>query len=138
VRATAAVTLAVSGTEPDEISIRLCQGWNLIGYPLAQPGPVLAALSSIAGKFLRVYGYDPADPVDPWEVFDIAVPAWANDLTLMQPGRGYWLYATEDTTLVMSNAGLSPADPHRLSGRHDRVSCLRCRGKARGGDRPWR
>ncbi len=107
-RATAAATLAVSGTEPAETSIRLCPGWNLIGYPLAQPRPVLAALSSIAGKFLRVYGYDPADPVDPWEVFDVAVPAWANDLEQMQPGRGYWLYATEDTTLVMSNAGLPP------------------------------
>ncbi|HEX7181032.1 MAG TPA: hypothetical protein VF756_04260, partial [Thermoanaerobaculia bacterium] len=106
--ATAAATLAVSGTEPAETSIRLCQGWNLIGYPLAQPRPVLAALSSIAGKFRRVYGWDPADPVDPWEVFDVAVPAWANDLQLMQPGRGYWLYATEDTTLVLSNAGLPP------------------------------
>jgi RHS repeat-associated protein len=108
VRATAAATLAISGTEPAETAIHLCQGWNLIGYPLAQPRPVLAALSSIAGKFRRVYGWDPADPVDPWEVFDVAVPAWANDLEQMQPGRGYWLYATEDTTLVMSNAGLPP------------------------------
>jgi len=108
VRATAAATLAISGTEPAETSIHLCQGWNLIGYPLAQPRPVLAALSSIAGKFQRVYGWDPADPVDPWEVFDVAVPAWANDLEQMQPGRGYWIYATQDTTLVMSNAGLPP------------------------------
>jgi len=108
VRATAAATLAVSGTEPAETSIHLCQGWNLIGYPLAQPRPVLAALSSIASKFRRVFGWDPADPVDPWEVFDVAVPAWANDLEQMQPGRGYWIYATEDTTLVMSNAGLPP------------------------------
>jgi RHS repeat-associated protein len=108
VRATAAATLALSGTEPAETSIQLCQGWNLIGYPLAQPRPVPAALSSIAGKFRRVYGWDPADPIDPWEVFDVAVPAWANDLELMQPGRGYWLYATQDTTLVFSNAGLPP------------------------------
>ena len=108
VRATAAATLAVSGTEPAETTIQLCQGWNLIGYPLAQPRPVLAALSSIAGRFQRVYGWDPADTADPWEVFDVAVPAWANDLEQMQPGRGYWIYATADTTLVMSNAGLPP------------------------------
>ncbi len=108
VRATAAATLAVSGTEPVETSIQLCQGWNLIGYPLSQARPVLAALSSIAGKFQRVYGWDPADPADPWEVFDVAVPAWANDLEQMLPGRGYWVYATVDTTLVMSNAGLPP------------------------------
>jgi RHS repeat-associated protein len=108
VRATAAATLAVSGTEPAETTIHLCQGWNLIGYPLAQPRPVLAALSSIAGRFQRVYGWDPADPVDPWEIFDVAVPAWANDLEQMLPGQGYWIYATADTTLVMSNAGLPP------------------------------
>lgn len=108
VRVTAAATLAVTGTEPAETSIHLCQGWNLIGYPLSQPRPVLAALSSIAGKFQRVYGWDPADPADPWKVFDVAVPAWANDLEQMQPGHGYWLYATEDTTLVLSNAGLPP------------------------------
>jgi RHS repeat-associated protein len=108
VRATAAATLAVSGTEPAETSIRLCRGWNLIGYPLSQPRPVLAALSSIAGRFQRVYGWDPADPDDPWEIFDVSVPAWANDLEQMLPGRGYWIYATADTTLVMSNAGLPP------------------------------
>lgn len=108
VRTTATASLAVSGTEPAETSIQLCQGWNLIGYPLSQPRPVLAALSSIAGRFQRVYGWDPADPADPWEVFDVAVPTWANDLELMQPGRGYWIYATADTTLVMSNAGLPP------------------------------
>jgi RHS repeat-associated protein len=108
VQATVAATLPVSGTEPAETAIRLCQGWNLIGYPLSQPRPVLAALSSIAGKFRRVYGWDPADQADPWEVFDVAVPAWANDLERMLPGRGYWIYATEDTTLVLSNAGLPP------------------------------
>ncbi len=108
VRATVAAPLAVSGTEPAETSIQLCQGWNLIGYPLSQPRPVLAALSSIAGRFQRVYGWDPADPADPWEVFDVAVPAWANDLERMLPGRGYWIYATEDTTLTLSNAGLPP------------------------------
>ncbi|MCP3960940.1 MAG: hypothetical protein GY719_24095 [bacterium] len=100
--------LAVSGTEPAETSIQLCEGWNLVGYPLAQDRPVLAALSSIAGKFLRVYGFDPAVPTDLWRVYDVGVPDWANTLKTMQRGRGYWVWATEDTTLVMRNVGPPP------------------------------
>jgi len=108
IRATAATTLPVSGTAPAETTIQLCPGWNLIGYPLAQPRSVPNALHSIAGRYLRVYGYDPADPADPWEVFDIGVPDWANDLQTMLPGRGYWVFATEATTLTLSNTGPPP------------------------------
>lgn len=107
-RATAAVTLQVSGTVPAETTIQLCPGWNLIGYPLAQPRSVPNALHSIAGKYLRVYGYDPNDPADPWEVFDVGVPDWANDLQTMRPGRGYWVFATEATTLTLANTGPPP------------------------------
>lgn len=28
-------------------------------------------------------------------------PAWANDLDVLYPGRGYWLYATQDTILTL-------------------------------------
>ena len=100
--------LAVSGVEPAETSIPLCAGWNLIGYPLAQDRPVLSALSSIAGKFLRVYGFDPTDEVEPWRVFDVDVPDWVNTLRVMERGKGYWIYATEDTTLAMRNIGPPP------------------------------
>jgi len=108
IRATAAVTLPVSGTAPAETTIQLCPGWNLIGYPLTQPRSVPNALHSIAGKYLRVYGYDPNDLADPWEVFDVGVPDWANDLQTMRPGRGYWVFATEATTLTLANTGPPP------------------------------
>ena len=39
-KATSPDPLAVAGTEPAETSIQLCEGWNLIGYPLAQDRPV--------------------------------------------------------------------------------------------------
>ncbi|MCP3960937.1 MAG: hypothetical protein GY719_24080 [bacterium] len=100
--------LAVSGTEPAETQVQLCEGWNLIGYPLAQDRPVLAALSSIAGKLLRVYGFDPSTPKNLWRVYDVGVPDWANTLRTMERGRGYWIWATEDTTLVMRNVGPPP------------------------------
>jgi RHS repeat-associated protein len=108
IRATAAATLPVSGTTPAETAIQLCPGWNLIGYPLTQPRSVPNALHSIAGKYLRVYGYEPNDSADPWEVFDVATPDWANDLQTMLPGRGYWVFATEATTLTLANTGPPP------------------------------
>ena len=111
--ADAATALPSPGTQPPATAIQLCTGWNLIGYPLAEPRPVPAALASIAGKYLRVFGYaaaeaGPQPTADPWEVYDVAVPAWANDLTAMQPGRGYWVLATEDVVLDMENQGAPP------------------------------
>ncbi|MCP3958903.1 MAG: hypothetical protein GY719_13710 [bacterium] len=100
--------LAVAGTEPAETQVQLCQGWNLIGYPLAQERPVLAALSSIHGKFLRVYGFDPSVPAAQWSVYDVGVPDWANTLRTMERGKGYWVWATEDATLILRNVGPPP------------------------------
>jgi len=101
---TEAVALPVAGTAHLSTTLALCAGWNLIGYPLATPQLTGAALASIAGKYSRVVAYDAFDiggPLpDPWEVHNTAAPAWANDLAVMYPGRGYWLYATEDVTLT--------------------------------------
>lgn len=67
---------------------------------------MVGALQSIDGKYTRVFGYNAMDQADPWAVFDVAVPFWANDLQVMEPGRGYWVYwvfATEDVPLVITN-----------------------------------
>jgi hypothetical protein len=42
------------------------------------------------------------------EYFDPAVPAWANELALLRPGYGYWLLASEATTLEIRNQGPPP------------------------------
>lgn len=101
VAVTNTTTLTVAGAPPGPTPIRLCRGWNLIGYPLGKPLPVLTALASIAGSFTRVFAYDPADPADPWALFDVAVPGWVNDLQVMEPDWGYWVLATRDATLTI-------------------------------------
>ncbi|HYU32287.1 MAG TPA: DUF6531 domain-containing protein, partial [Thermoanaerobaculia bacterium] len=105
---TAPAAVPNPGSLADATTIHLCPGWNLIGFPAEQERPVRTALFSIEGKYSRVFGYDPADPADPWEIYDVAVPAWANDLELMQPGRGYWILATAETDLTISNTGAEP------------------------------
>jgi RHS repeat-associated protein len=105
----AAVVLPVAGTEPTTTTIHLCPGWNLIGAPLSQPRSVAGALSSIAGKYSRVFAYDGANAADPWDVYDIAVPTWANTLQVLEPCRGYWVLATAEADLVLSNNVTGPA-----------------------------
>ncbi len=106
--ATAATDLPSDGVLPATTALNLCVGWNLIGFPAAQPRHPLAALAPIAGKWQRIFGYDVFDPVDPWEVYSVGAPEWANDLSVMQPGRGYWILITESTTLEIRNQGPPP------------------------------
>ncbi len=107
--ATLPVDLLSDGTLPSTTTFELCEGWNLIGFPAGQARPVRNALSSIEGKYIRVFGYDAADPQDPWEFFDVAVPSWANDLEMMEPGRGYWVLVTEPATVTFANDGPAPS-----------------------------
>lgn len=108
VETTAATVLPAEGTQPPTSTIELCAGWNLIGFPLAQARPVRSALASIEGKYTQVFGFNAADPLNAWLGYDATAPNWSNTLAEMEPGRGYWVYATEDTTLLMANEGPAP------------------------------
>jgi len=108
IEATLPVDLPSQGTLPPSTSIRLCAGWNLIGFPAAQARPVRNALASIEGKYLRVFGYKAFAAEDPWDGFDVSFPEWGNDLKILQPGRGYWVLVTEDVTLEIANEGPAP------------------------------
>jgi RHS repeat-associated protein len=119
VDAATAASLPSPGAPPLGTTIHLCTGWNLIGFPAGQARPVQNALISIAGKYQRVFGYDAADAADPWEVFDVSAPAWANDLQLLKPGQGYWILATQPADLQINNQGnelsVEIAQPAQLS-----------------------
>ncbi|MBC7265032.1 MAG: hypothetical protein H5T64_11860 [Chloroflexi bacterium] len=99
---TSATTLPVSGHCVTEVTIHLCEGWNLVGYPLSAPKPVAVALTSIDGLYDLVYSYDASDGTDPWKKYDVNVPPFLNDLTEMRPGWGYWIHANSDCALVLS------------------------------------
>jgi hypothetical protein len=97
------VDFSVSGLFPLMVSTPLCPGWNLISYAGKQAKPVAEALSSISGKYERVYSYRADDTTDPWKIYDVSVPSYTNDLVTMEPGLGYWIYIKENCTLTISN-----------------------------------
>lgn len=101
IESTATASLPDEGSISSVTTIHLCPGWNLIGFPADEPRAVGTVLAPIAGKYARVFGFDPADVADPWEIHDVAVPTWANDLKLLRPGRGYWILATAEADLVI-------------------------------------
>ena len=99
ISAAAATTLPVAGTVPDTTSIPLCAGWNMVGYPaLTAQSPADALASLAGGGCVTVYAYDPADAADPWKTYGSCTPAYVDDLTQMEPGRGYWIYVEQAST----------------------------------------
>jgi Malectin domain/Glycosyl hydrolase catalytic core len=94
---TVPATVTFIGAEAESPSIQLYAGWNLVGYPSLVTRPVAEALASCADKFDLVYAYVASD-ASPWKVYDATVPPMFNDLTDMEPGRGYWINATQECT----------------------------------------
>jgi hypothetical protein len=98
-------TLTVEGTAPASTTISLTSsgsGWNLIGWPAGGARSVSTALSSIAGKYDKIYTYDAYDATDPWKIHDVAAPSYVNDLTQLVPGKAYWIHMTSSADLVVS------------------------------------
>jgi len=94
VKVTADTTLDIAGPVLTNGPIAVCQGWNLIAYTGSSTTPLATALSSIAGKYTAVLGFDQG--AQSWYA---QLPASMNTLTDLVPGHGYWLYMTEDAVL---------------------------------------
>ena len=103
IRMTTADTLEVTGTAPVTTDINLSTnagGWNLVSYPsvanLALPGAL--SDNGVGTDFTLVYAYHADDPTDPWKLFNRTGPSFANDLTQLTSGWGYWIKVTADHT----------------------------------------
>jgi len=96
-------------------------GWNLFAYPLPITQTVVKALESITNSYQTVYGYYAEDVADPWKVYHVGGPAYLNDLAFLEPGRGYWISATQAITIHFSRmaqnvASLLPSPPDTYYG----------------------
>jgi beta-glucanase (GH16 family) len=83
-------TLTISGRSASTTS-RLIPGWNLVGYSGQKSRSVESATASIKSKLLAVYLY-----VSSSNSYRGYEPGSGGDLTTMDPGKGYWIYVTDD------------------------------------------
>lgn len=89
-------------------------GWNLFAYPVQATRPITEGLLSITGYFTTVYGYEGADLIDPWKMYDVTVPDWANDLHTLEFAHAYWIQTSQAITLSLSGAAEALEAPLNL------------------------
>jgi hypothetical protein len=77
-------------------------GWNMVAYPVDATRPVTEALLSISGYYTTVYGYDAENGA--WRMYDVHADPYANDLAVLEYGRGYWINVTQAITLYLGGA----------------------------------
>lgn len=102
---TAADTLIVTGEAPTTTIISLydnTDGWNLVAYPSSVNGQLPVVLSGT--DFSLVYAYQAADTADHWKLYDSASPDYANDLTSLSNGWGYWIKVSADGNWIVTYA----------------------------------
>jgi hypothetical protein len=73
--------------------------WNDIRFP-GEGGPLPEILGSIDEVYTMVYQYVDTDHEDPWKLHAPEAPAWVNDLTDLTYNTSYWIYATQNTSLL--------------------------------------
>ncbi len=93
IKMNSAATLVVSGTAPGTSTIDLQTGWNLVSFPATGNLALPDALRDhgMGVDFSLVYAYHAADSGDPWKLYNREAQAWANDLTSLTAGWGYWI-----------------------------------------------
>lgn len=103
VTAAGPVTLTVQGDVPTSTAISLLsngQGWNLVGYPARVSRALPGALAGTG--FTLAYSYRANDPADPWKLYDAGAPSWSNDLTALDPGWGYWVKVSTNSSWIVA------------------------------------
>ncbi len=91
-----------SGSDPGTVSINLGVGYNLIGFPSKTQRNVSSVMSSIAGKYEKIWKWDSAHAT--FKAYDPGIPAEFNsDFGNMTPGQGYWIKMKEAAVLTITN-----------------------------------
>ena len=104
----------------------LAQGWNLIGYPLAQSQPISIALQSLADEVSLVAHFD-ATAARWLHYAPEIVPEFQtqiNTLTAFEFGKGYWVFAKDEATLFLQPDGTESTETNEVIAGDDDIDNL--------------
>lgn len=90
------VLIIMQGTEPDH-NVGLKAGLNIVGYPSMTSRSPQNALAGMP-QGTTIYGYDG----EKWLSYTIGGPNFFNDLNLLEPGHGYYIYIEQDWVWTVS------------------------------------
>jgi hypothetical protein len=105
----AALLLCASAREttaaapPQTQTIWLNSGWNLISIQIGDMGWSVEQVRSALGSsnaLQAVWGYEPV--ARSWQTWQASPASYPSDLTVILPGRGYWVKVAQSTTLTLS------------------------------------
>ena len=82
------VIITITGEEIPDGTVQLSTGWNLIGYTSSEDTP----LENIpfSRDYISIWTYDSAGGI--WLQYVAGNPGGTNNLTQLDPGRGYWIH----------------------------------------------
>lgn len=117
------VTLSVDGPGGSHTSIRsdyvtaepavvtyqisLPSGWYLTSVPFHPFDTAVAqVLSTVSGRYERVYTYAGCDALDPWKMYDPNAPSFASDLSELDETQGFWIHSLDPGELATQ--GIAP------------------------------
>jgi hypothetical protein len=92
--------LFTCGIVPNSTSIPLYSGWNLVGYPSFRNQSLLNTLNGVSWKAVQFYESSNISK-SLWMHNNSAKPSLMNDIIEMKTGQGYWIYVTDDSTLIV-------------------------------------
>ena len=89
----AADTFTVAGLVPSGTPIALQAGWNFVGFPSLRSTPyTVADLKAAVPQVIAIEGFEPLAPYYLRRMVDT---------DLLEPGKGYWVYANAPATWVV-------------------------------------
>jgi hypothetical protein len=83
-------TLSLTGKKASP-SVEVSEGWNLVGYSSTTPIQIEQGLASLGSKVQAVYAFDAVE-----NRYEEYIPGSSSELTSLDPGRGYWIFANQD------------------------------------------
>jgi uncharacterized protein YkwD len=112
-------TITINDTSPSyppqNFSVSLHYGWNLVSFPLVVSDTSLGqVLDSISGEYDSVQYYNSSDTYDSWKHFNIHKPSNMRDLQNLDNKKGFLIHVSNSQGVELTVEGDAPSYPFSI------------------------